>query len=507
MTASGAGGLTATELALVVAELGPRIAGTTVRDVARPRGVDDLLLFLDPPSPDAPRVRLALHIAPGGPRARVTLTARRFARSGLQSGPLLESLRQQLLGATLGTPEQVPGERRLSLPLRRPDGSAATLHVELFGARGLWCLADGSDTVLEMSRLPTGGGRTLRRGAVYRPPEGRPPASDPPVRFAAPVLEHIDAWFTATDQQGEVEQLRGTLEQGLERAARKLEHKLEGFARQRTELERIPELRRHADLLLAYGFRAPAKATELRVPDPDDPEREVTLPLQPGIPIQVQAERVYQRARKLQDGAEVAAARNASAAAELQELQQLLAEVRASPALERLQLLHEQLCQRGIIRRQNSAESLPPPRKPQHGKRDKLVAGLQVRMFTSAEGYPILVGRTNQQNDRLSLSVARGNDLWLHVGRGHAGSHVVVRLPKGKTASLQTMLDAGTLAIHFSKARNAGRCEVIYTQAKNVRKPKGLPPGMVTTTHTKTLQVDVEPDRLRRLLDSAPDSG
>ncbi len=131
--------------------------------------------------------------------------------------------------------------------------------------------------------------------------------------------------------------------------------------------------------------------------------------------------------------------------------------------------------------------------------------GRPYRQFVSGEGYSILIGRDNQQNDRLSLRVAKGNDLWLHVGAGRAGSHVVVRLPKHKTASLETMLDAGTLAVHFSKARGADRMDVTYTFAKHVRKPKGLPPGKVIPHHVKTITVRLEPDRLTRLL--ATDAG
>ena len=78
----------------------------------------------------------------------------------------------------------------------------------------------------------------------------------------------------------------------------------------------------------------------------------------------------------------------------------------------------------------------------------------------------------------------------------------MVRLPKGKTASLETMLDAGTLAVHFSKARGAGKCEVTYTQCKHVRKPKGLPPGRVTVTHQKTLIVVADASLLQRILDT-----
>jgi predicted ribosome quality control (RQC) complex YloA/Tae2 family protein len=128
-----------------------------------------------------------------------------------------------------------------------------------------------------------------------------------------------------------------------------------------------------------------------------------------------------------------------------------------------------------------------------------------VRRFTRAEGLQILVGRDNKQNDRLTLRIANGNDVWMHVGGGRHGSHVVVRLPKGRTASLETLLDAGTLAVHFSKARSERLVEVVYTQAKHVRKPKGLPAGAVVPQHTRSLRIRLEDDRLRRLLDSAGD--
>ena len=128
------------------------------------------------------------------------------------------------------------------------------------------------------------------------------------------------------------------------------------------------------------------------------------------------------------------------------------------------------------------------------------------RRFVSIEGYEILCGKSNEQNDRLSLRTARGNDIWLHIGRGHAGSHVVVKLPKGKSASLETLLDAATIAVHFSKARGAAKTEVIYTQAKHVRKPKGAPAGAVVPHQTKTLGVRLDEARLQRLLGASGES-
>ena len=150
-----------------------------------------------------------------------------------------------------------------------------------------------------------------------------------------------------------------------------------------------------------------------------------------------------------------------------------------------------------------------PPPTPGAAKPTKAAddtRGENVRRFVSAEGYPIWVGRNNEQNDRLTMRLANGNDLWLHVGGGRPGSHVVIRLPKNKTASLESLLDAATLAVHFSKARGENRIDVVYTAKKHVRKPKGLPAGAVVPAHTKTITVHRDEARLARLLGSSADA-
>ena len=61
---------------------------------------------------------------------------------------------------------------------------------------------------------------------------------------------------------------------------------------------------------------------------------------------------------------------------------------------------------------------------------------------------------------------------------------------------------SGTLAVHFSKYRGTPLCEVIYAQAKYVRKPKGLPPGRVQVSQTRSLGIRLDAERLERLLGS-----
>ncbi len=140
------------------------------------------------------------------------------------------------------------------------------------------------------------------------------------------------------------------------------------------------------------------------------------------------------------------------------------------------------------------------PKKPAVSKRKAEPNG--VRVFESYDGIVIYVGKNARDNDNLSIRVARGNDWWFHVA-GVQGSHVLVRLEskqQGLALPQETLLDAATLAVYFSKARKATRADVHYTQAKNIRKAKKAPPGQVVVNNGKTLNVVVEQERLDRLL-------
>ncbi|BCA54382.1 hypothetical protein W02_15220 [Nitrospira sp. KM1] len=120
------------------------------------------------------------------------------------------------------------------------------------------------------------------------------------------------------------------------------------------------------------------------------------------------------------------------------------------------------------------------------------------RRFISADGLPILVGRNARENDDLTFGLARSDDLWLHA-RGIPGSHVIVRLDKGKDVPAETLQDAATLALCYSDLRKSGKGEVIYTKRKWVKKAKGQAPGAVTVTQERSLNVNLDKARLEAL--------
>jgi len=110
--------------------------------------------------------------------------------------------------------------------------------------------------------------------------------------------------------------------------------------------------------------------------------------------------------------------------------------------------------------------------------------------YKSSEGYRIIVGKNNMQNDYLTTKLASKKDLWFHTKNIH-GSHVIV-FCDGKEVGEETIIFASKLAAKNSKAANSSNVPVDYTEIKNVKKPAGAKPGMVIYTANKT--VFVTPD-------------
>ncbi len=108
--------------------------------------------------------------------------------------------------------------------------------------------------------------------------------------------------------------------------------------------------------------------------------------------------------------------------------------------------------------------------------------------YTLPGDFLVLAGRTDADNDHLSLKLAKPNDWWFHV-RGMPGSHVVLKMTAGETPDRQTLLKAAAIAAWHSKARNGGVVGVSGTLARFVTKPKGAATGTVRIRKEKVFKV------------------
>lgn len=107
--------------------------------------------------------------------------------------------------------------------------------------------------------------------------------------------------------------------------------------------------------------------------------------------------------------------------------------------------------------------------------------------FTSPDGYTILIGRNNVQNDKLTMKTAEKTDIWLHT-KNIPGSHVIIRT-NGENPPDETILYAARLAAFHSKAKSSSQVPVDYVPVRFVKKPAGSKPGKVIFTNNRTVYV------------------
>ena len=168
---------------------------------------------------------------------------------------------------------------------------------------------------------------------------------------------------------------------------------------------------------------------------------------------------------------------------DIQYLESVLAELERAETEQDFLDIREELREGGFLRRQGKKERNRAPAKPWE--------------FRTAGGFQVLVGRSNRQNDRLTLKDADRRDLWFHTQKIH-GSHVILAV-RGGTPGEEDILQAASLAAWYSQGREGGRTAVDYTQVKNVKKPAGARPGMVVYTTCQTVSVTPDEALVKRL--------
>jgi predicted ribosome quality control (RQC) complex YloA/Tae2 family protein len=206
----------------------------------------------------------------------------------------------------------------------------------------------------------------------------------------------------------------------------------------------------------------------------------VRIPIDPRLSAVENAREYYERHRKGRSGLAEVESELALARASLASLE---AELAALEGEEDPFLIARALSKGGTVR--TAAEGAPQRRS---------YPGLSLEV----SGWTILIGRSAKENDELLRRHIKGSDLWLHA-RDWPGSYVFVKGRRDKSVPLEVLLDAGQLAIYYSKGRANGGGDLYYTLAKNLRRVKGGPKGLVLPAHEKNLAVKVNEARIKEL--------
>lgn len=161
---------------------------------------------------------------------------------------------------------------------------------------------------------------------------------------------------------------------------------------------------------------------------------------------------------------------------ELQYLETVADEISRAESERDLSQIRQELVEQGYI-------------KAQKGKQ-KPLSQQEPRSFTVSEGFKVLVGRNNRQNDTLTLKESHKNDLWFHT-KDIPGSHTILKT-EGREVTDEAIMDTARICAWYSKARESSQVPVDFTLVRYVSKPQGSPPGRVIYTDQHTLYVTPE---------------
>lgn len=285
--------------------------------------------------------------------------------------------------------------------------------------------------------------------------------------------ELLDSFFAAADKTERTKQRAHDLLKLLMNAYERVSRKLELQKKELAECGEREVFRVCGDLLNANIYRLEKGMTKVTLEDFYTGEaREITLDARL-TPAQ-NAQKYYTEYRKLDTAEKMLTDLIAKGQQELIYIDSVFDSVSRTDSEADLAEIRRELREQGYLRGGVRADE----------KVKKLSEPLK---FRSSDGFDILVGRNNRQNDQLTLKTAKATDIWLHT-QGLAGSHVIIRT-EGREVPEQTLFEAAMLAAYHSKGRESSQVPVDYTAVKFVKKPAGAKPGMVIFTNNRTLFV------------------
>lgn len=284
----------------------------------------------------------------------------------------------------------------------------------------------------------------------------------------------LDAFYFERDRMERMRVRSQDLLRVLTNASERLSKKIN---LQRAELEQCAEretLRVNGDLLNANLYRLEKGQAFAELENFYDESLPILrVRLDPALTPSQNAQRYYKLYHKARKAEEMLTQQIAQAQQELAYVDTVFEELSRAETEHDLAEIRMELTEQGYVRAPRGKQKPP--------------AASQPLSFVTTDGFRILVGRNNRQNDRLTMKQANNNDIWFHT-KNIPGSHTIL-VTDGRAPTPAAMEQAAMLAAFHSRSRDSSQVPVDYTEVRYVSKPQGAKPGMVIYVNQKTLYV------------------
>ncbi|AFM25796.1 Rqc2 family fibronectin-binding protein [Desulfomonile tiedjei] len=284
--------------------------------------------------------------------------------------------------------------------------------------------------------------------------------------------EAVDAFFRPRLESLLLNQAKREIAAPVRARINSLDRRLKKIKVDETRLKEFSGRQYEGELLKANLGKMRKGMDSIRVQDWITGGERIVL-LEPSLNPVENMERIFRKAAKGKRGEQAVQRRVAETIAEMRALEDQLFYIMECDEIDELEMLagdfHKETPQ-------SKSQSRPPT-----DRESKLF-----RTFASPSGASVFVGLHARSNEFLVRKKARPGDLWFHV-KDYPGAHVLLKKEGAAPHRAEDLDFAAALAVHFSKAANKGKVEVMIADAKDVSPMKGGIPGQVSVKHYRTI--------------------
>ena len=285
----------------------------------------------------------------------------------------------------------------------------------------------------------------------------------------------LENYYATKDIKDRIHQRSSDLRKSISIKLDRLYNKLNKQEKELIESENADIYKIKGELITSYIYMIEKGMESVEVANFYDPEyKNITISLNTNFTPSENAQKYFKKYNKLKTAKKEITSQMEITKEEIDYLENIMLSIENCENLAELMDIREELGKVGYLRSKNNSK-----------KETKLTT--KPHEFVSSNGFKILVGKNNKQNDHLTLKVASNEDIWMHT-KNIPGSHVIIKT-EGKEVPDETIFEGAMLAAFFSKSKMSSQVPVDYTKKKNVKKPNGAKPGMVIYDTNNTIYV------------------
>ena len=300
----------------------------------------------------------------------------------------------------------------------------------------------------------------------------------------------IDDFYFNKETSETFKNYRNTLLRVILDTLKKYNKRLVNINEKLHECDDMEKYKIYGELITANLYRIPNKnLEEIELENYYDNNNKILIKLDRKFSPSINAKNFFKKYSKLKNALEIVSKQKQDTLKELNYIESIVYELENCSTIDELTYIFEEISENDIFKEKLSKSNNTKNSKIKKSKftNNKNVSFNPIKY--NIDGYTVLVGRNNKENDYLSLKIANKNDIWFHTKDFH-GSHTILRIDNNLPyPSDEILIKVAKLAAFHSKAKNSSNVPVDFCEVKFVKKPSGSRPGMVIYSNNKTLNI------------------